>query len=291
MSLALAFALSPFAGGRAMAVEPSQEAAVAASFVMPRTEVMTVQSKAGASYHLYLAWPESPPPPQGYPVLYLLDGDQFFATTAELANRLGRFSNRGRSSPGLVVAIGFPTLEQRSFDTTPSGATSTDPFGRRTGGAEAFRNFLLNELRPMIEARFRVDRSRQALMGHSYSGLFVLDTMFRQPDAFATYVAASPSIWFNDRQVLRNEGGFLSTIASTSLHPRLVMTAGGLEEDTAKDATAQGRSMIGNAAALADRLGKAGVDVRFRILAHENHGTTMLPSIGQAIPLIFGVPR
>jgi len=83
---------------------------------------------------------------------------------------------------------------RRSLDYTPETDLTADARGRPVGGAGAFREFIVSDLRPAIEADFPVDTSRQTLFGHSYGGLFVLDTFFADPSLFQTYVAASPSI-------------------------------------------------------------------------------------------------
>jgi hypothetical protein len=130
---------------------------------MPRSEVQAMISKAGAPYRIYIALPEAPPPPHGYPVLYLLDGDESFAATAELANRFGRY---WALEPGIVVAIGYPSASRRSLDYTPKGDPGPDvPATRPTGGADAFLSFVADELVPTIDAAYKTDHGRRDLDG------------------------------------------------------------------------------------------------------------------------------
>lgn len=272
--LALALAACPLADGVARAAPQG--------YTIPRSEVVDIVSRAGAEYRIFIAWPEAPPPPGGYPILYLLDGEDNFAVAAETARRIGRFSNASRMTPGIIVGVGYAGASRRSLDYTP--AAPVQPTGRSpgmgddpTGGAPAFRTFLLDELRPFIEKRFAIDRGRQTLMGHSYGGLFVLDTLFERPDAFSLWVASSPSIWFGDKVVLSKEAGFLAHVRIAKLHPRLLLTVGEYEQPPQPDigrapaGTGAGqrvssRRMVDNSHDLAARLGKAGISVRYSTL-------------------------
>lgn len=274
-------------------------AATAAPYEVARSEVRTITARSGAQYRIMIARPERPPPPAGYPILYILDGDDNFAIAAETAERFGR--NPG-FAPGLVVGIGYPGPSRRSLDYTPAVGEG-GPRGDPTGGAAAFRAFLADELRPAIERDFAVDRSRQALMGHSFGGLFVLDTLFVRPDMFQIYISASPSIWFANRELLTREAAFVQRMARGDLHPLLVLTVGSDEQesppwitDPVERARAAARNaerrQVDNVRELAARLaGLAGLTLRLRVFVGENHGTSMLPAIGNGLPYIFAAQR
>lgn len=271
--------------------------AAGAPYEVTRSEVRTMTARSGGAYRIMIARPERPPPPAGYPIVYVLDGDDNFAIVAETAERFGR--NPG-FAPGIVVGVGYPGASRRSLDYTPVRGEGA-PRGEPTGGAAAFRAFLADELRPAIERDFSIDRGRQAIIGHSFGGLFVLDTLFTAPDMFQLYVAASPSIWFADRAVLGGEAGFAARMARGGLHPTLILTVGGDEQeappwltDPAERARAARRNgdrrMVDNVRDLAARLAAiAGLTLRHRILVGEHHGTSMLPAIGNALPYVFAV--
>ncbi|HTU13438.1 MAG TPA: alpha/beta hydrolase-fold protein [Allosphingosinicella sp.] len=273
--------------------------AAAAPYEVPRSEVRTMQAPSGGAYRIMIARPERPPPPGGYPVIYVLDGDDNFAIVAETAERFGR--NPG-FAPGIVVGIGYPGSSRRSFDYTPVSAEG-GPRGEPTGGAAAFRAFLADTVRPAIERDFPIDRSRQAIIGHSFGGLFVLDTLFVRPDMFQVYIAASPSIWFGDRDVLNREAAFVRRMAQGDLHPILVLTVGSDEQeappwmsDPAERARAERRNgerrMVDNVTDLGARLtGVPGLSVHRRVLMGEHHGTSMLPAIGNGLTFIFAARR
>ena len=180
-------------------------------YVMERTDVRTVTSETGAHYRVYIHSPTAPAPEAGYPVLYLLDGDDSFSVAAQTSERLVRYGARRGVFPGLIVAIGYAPDDmsvRRAFDYTPASRTTLDRRGRATGGAAVFRDFLADRLLPGIRSEFPVDESRETIWGHSYGGLFVLDTLFEQPDLFDTYISSSPSIWFGDAIILDKLDGF-----------------------------------------------------------------------------------
>lgn len=278
----------------ALAAEP---AAKGAPYVMPRSEVRDVTSKAGAAYRVYVAMPEAPPPPGGYPVLYLLDGDESFATTAEMANRFGIYWGL---EPGVVVAIGYPTGSRRMLDDTPAGDPGdVVPAGTRTGGADTFLTFLGDELIPAIDAEHHIDPARRTLMGYSLGGLFTLHALFHRPGLFARYVAASPSIWFADKAVLGALPAFEQRMRRGDLHPSLTLTAGQYEQSPPpggeKDpawlkiaALSTKAAMVDNARALSQRLGGLpGLSVSFAVVPGETHATGDFPAIREALRRAF----
>ena len=56
---------------------------------------------------------------------------------------------------------------------------------------------------PEIESIYKIDKQKKVLFGHSLSGLFTVWAMLRKPNLFSHYLAISPSIWWNDRELLR----------------------------------------------------------------------------------------
>ena len=150
---------------------------------------------------LMLSVPPGPAPASGWPVVYLLDGN---AAMQALAER-----DRGDLTAGVVlVGIGYDTNERvdgdaRAWDYLPAlpgaGPQGTpDPRNplRRNGGAADWRAFIENEVKPWATRHAPIDPARQTLYGHSYGGLFVLDTLFTAPGSFQRFVAASPSMWW-----------------------------------------------------------------------------------------------
>src|SRR6185437_4614466 len=65
----------------------------------------------------------------------------------------------------------------------------------RRGGGAAFEAFLLEDLKPFIEAHYPADPRRSVLFGHSAGGLFAANVFADRPDAFYGYVIGSASAW------------------------------------------------------------------------------------------------
>jgi predicted alpha/beta superfamily hydrolase len=72
------------------------------------------------------------------------------------------------------------------------------------GGADRFRDFLRDELKPFIDSRYRTT-AESALIGESLAGLFVIETFLFEPTLFDSYIAADPSVWWNEQIGARPE--------------------------------------------------------------------------------------
>src|SRR5580658_10520557 len=155
---------------------------------------------SGRTYRIFVFEPPLPAPEAGYPLLVALDGNMTFQIAAAMA-AMYAFSG----CPALVVGVGYAAspleIQMLRFrdltpPTPPEGVPrrpGIPPLGpEHYGGAGEFRRFLTEELRPAIAAAHKVDPSREALFGYSLGGLFVLDTLFNQPGAYARYMVASP---------------------------------------------------------------------------------------------------
>ncbi|MDB6143529.1 MAG: esterase [Pseudomonas sp.] len=149
-----------------------------------RFERLTITSPDGQRhYRLDLAIPRRAPPATGYPVVYLLDGNN---TKAEL--RADWLQELQAGNPPLLVMIGYDMdalydMDQRTRDYT--GAHSAD-----------FLTLIEKQIKPLIQKQQPIDLSRQMLWGHSFGGLFVIYALLENPGGFQTYVAASASLWF-----------------------------------------------------------------------------------------------
>lgn len=155
------------------------------------------------NYWVQVAIPSRPAPAQGYPVLYMVDGNAAMASLTE-----ADLSLADAHSPPVLVAIGYDTTGRfdvmaRAYDYTPPVEIDGAPIapvvrGRPGGGAEDFTNFIQNEIKPLVEKQAPIDRTRQTLWGHSYGGLFTLYTLSAHADYYQRYVAGDPSLWWHD---------------------------------------------------------------------------------------------
>lgn len=183
----------------------------------------------GITYRIFTAAPKEAPPKGGYPVIYMLDGNRMLPIAAKLMAE-------NAALKAVFVGIGYPTDNQdeivrlRYFDLTPPTRDELIPVHfkvPKTGGRDAFFDFIDNQVKPEIEKRFDIDKKQQALFGHSLGGLFTLYALFNHRDSFQTYSAADPSIWWNDRSILKDKDQFVSTFKNTPHPIRLLIETSG----------------------------------------------------------------
>lgn len=154
-------------------------------------------------YKVWLGVPKQARPAQGFPVLYMLDGNAAMARLHE--DRLRQMAN---SRPPVLVAVGYETrlpfdVLARALDYTPPGGQPGDPQRERYpgGGSHAFRELLLNQIVPWAEKQAVSDPQRRALWGHSFGGLFVLDTLYNA-SWFTHYFSAAPSFGWRHQRIV-----------------------------------------------------------------------------------------
>ena len=72
-----------------------------------------------------------------------------------------------------------------------------------SGGSADFLNIILSEIAPWVEQHAQLDANNRAIWGHSYGGLFVLDSLLNS-EYFSHYFAASPSLsWAEQRMITK----------------------------------------------------------------------------------------
>ncbi|HEX6373967.1 MAG TPA: alpha/beta hydrolase-fold protein [Longimicrobium sp.] len=134
-----------------------------------------------------------------YPLLYMPDGgvqEDF----SHVASTVDAGIRAGEMRPMIVVGI---ENTRRRRDMT--GPTQVEEDRLRTGihgGSAAFRRFIADELIPEVERRYRVT-DQSAIIGESLAGLFIVETFFLQPELFDTWIALSPSLWWNAGELVR----------------------------------------------------------------------------------------
>ena len=142
-----------------------------------------------------------------YPVLYLHDGQNIFdAATAfggvewgadETAQRL---ANQKLIEPLIIVAVAN-TGEQRIHEYAPTrGRLEAGKRRRSKGLLRHYGGFLINDLKPFIDARYRTLTSAEhtGLGGSSLGGLATLVLGLWFPNVFQRLAVMSPSIWWDN---------------------------------------------------------------------------------------------
>jgi len=148
-----------------------------------------------------------------YPVLYLLDGglDEDFHHISGLANISGSY---GVTREFIVVGIESGPRRRRDM-TFPSSLPDDVKAIPANGGSARLRRYLAEEVIPWAERKYRASGER-VVMGESLAGLFVVETLLKQPDLFSAYIAIDPSLWWNGGSLARDR----SLPGWTALTPR-----------------------------------------------------------------------
>ncbi len=292
-------ALLPALAGAAPGAKPGW-----AEATLPYGEQHDVTSRQGRHYRIYLSRPQLPPPAGGYPVLYVLDGNALFPLLAMQARALEMRVAVNGAEPVLVVGIGYPgdalyDVAARAEDYTPPTADlgdSGDRLSAARGGAERFLDFIEREVKPLVQTRYPVDRSRQTLFGHSYGGLFTLYTLFNRPASFQAYIAASPSLWWGKGAIFDDLQRFSDS--RQVLDARLYLAVGGAEQPrgaveptTPRQRHLAERRMLDNLRQLAGRLAplrERGLASELHVLDGENHGSSAIVVSTRALPFALG---
>jgi predicted alpha/beta superfamily hydrolase len=152
-------------------------------------------------YKVWVGIPKAAAPAGGYPALYMLDGN---AAMARLDDALLR--RMSAAHPLVLVAVGYQTplpfdVSSRAWDYTPDPGSESAPriHGHQGGHSKAFRQLLMSQIIPWAEQQVSVNHQQRSLWGHSFGGLFVLETLYQAPESFRHYYAASPSLgWGGD---------------------------------------------------------------------------------------------
>jgi predicted alpha/beta superfamily hydrolase len=262
---------------------------------LPGARCFEMASEAtGETYRVLVRIPDEPPPPGGYPALWMLDGDASFHLSLPRAIH----PPSGREDPGVIVAVGFPggasfdvDARARNYTPEPDGDTG-DLHSPAFGGAAGFLSFLADELRPAIAARLPLDETRQTLFGFSYGGLFTVFAALEGYGRFQRYWAASPSLWFSDGLLLRRMRAAAPVVAGE----RLVLTVGRDEQYPARDPGEERRrhiarrAMVDGVTEAAVLIAAANPDLRAELIvaADHDHFDMLMHGARRARRLAFG---
>jgi len=221
-------------------------------------------------------------PSQRYPVVYLLDGDAHFPSVMGMIQQLTEV-NGNTLFPDMIL-VGIPNTNRRR-DLTPSRA-STSPYGdsnsvRGSGGGENFTAFIEKELIPHIDSLYPSAPYR-VLIGHSLGGLMVINTLVNHPRLFNAYLAIDPSMWWDDRKLLRRTEDVLARekFAGKTLFLAIANTMPvGMDTTKVRRDTSDETLHIRSILRLKDDLKKNrtnGLRFDYKYYAHDTHGSVPL---------------
>jgi ferri-bacillibactin esterase len=270
-----------------------------------------IQSKAtGRSYAICLARPTALPGSilSNCPILVVLDSDLTFGTAVESSSLRALM---GQIQPAVIVGIGYDAdllsmTRLRTKDLTTPADEGKYPemaplIGTEYGGADAFLEFLVDELTPDIRTRSpEASATRTILFGHSLSGLFTVHALMTRPEAFETFAANSPSLWWNDFAVLKRLQSLREKLKDRSARPRVLISVGELEQKDpmtappgvdlkAMQARVRDARMVDAARELATTLQNFEfAQVQFVCFAHEDHESVLAAAVGRCVTFALG---
>jgi predicted alpha/beta superfamily hydrolase len=184
----------------------------------------------GKQHRLLIALPPSfeKEPSRRYPVLFVLDGQWDFPLVATISGGL-RYDEvlPEMLTVGLTWGGEKPNYDAlRSDDYLPTRAKGRDGV-EKGGGAPRFLSFLEQDIIPLLEREYRADPEHRILAGTSNGGLFALYTLFEKPELFWGYVAVSPNVGWDERNIFAKEKAFRAS--HPTLERRLWLSSGSAE--------------------------------------------------------------
>ena len=141
---------------------------------------------------------------QKYPVVYLLDGDAHFYSVVGMIQQLS--SVNGNTICPKMIVVGIPNTD-RTRDLTPTHVDVDPPYmdsagSKTSGGGERFISFIEKELMPHIDSLYPIAPYKM-LIGHSFGGLTVMNTLIHHQNLFNSYVVIDPSMWWDKQKLLK----------------------------------------------------------------------------------------
>ncbi|WP_235037559.1 MULTISPECIES: alpha/beta hydrolase [unclassified Novosphingobium] len=141
-----------------------------------------------------------------YPVLYLIDGglSQDFL---HIAGTSALNAVWGRSLP--VIVVGIESKDRRAELIGSPGNAGQHKQYPTAGQSAAFRAFLRDRVKPLVEANYRTNGD-DGVIGESLAGLFITETWLREPGLFRRYAAIDASLWWEDGALAKAAAGLLT---------------------------------------------------------------------------------
>ena len=171
-----------------------------------------------------------------YPVLYILDGNMYFATAVQ-SYRVQRLGNDVPEM--IIVGVEYPTrrtdewLVRRAGELTPTQRTDFDTnyskqynIPSTSGEADTFLKVMSDEIVPFFAKNYRASNDR-ALFGHSLGGLFATYSLLQKDRLFNRYIISSPSLWWDDEVAFKHEAKFYEN--NKAIDAKVMLSVGALE--------------------------------------------------------------
>jgi predicted alpha/beta superfamily hydrolase len=171
------------------------------------------------------------------------------------------------------------------------------------GGAAALLEFIETDLKPWIDDTYGVSSQDACYFGHSLGGLFGTWVLLKTPATFGTYIIGSPSLWWNDDQVLEEAQKMTVPlrpppravyfgVGAFETHQGRVREAANLPEPERSKASDRYVDMVADTERMVDLVRQRidGVDLYFDIFPNEFHITVPFLILSRGLRRVLGAP-
>ncbi|WP_310468039.1 alpha/beta hydrolase-fold protein [Sphingomonas sp.] len=234
-------------------------------------------------------------PRRTYPVLWVLDGPLM---TRLAVGTLDTLVIGNHAPEMIVIGVGSPAADglagvsRRIMEYSPPGKgyappglngekfTALAPIPDFPQRADDFLGLLVDELRPMLAARYRFS-GEHALFGHSAGGMLAAYAMFQRPGAFQKMILGSPYVNGVAGAVFKAEQAFAAR--HKDLDVDLFVGVGGAEVDEYFLAVSGIASGTARFAETLHLRGYQSLTLETRVYSGEDHYTVVPRLLGEGI--------
>jgi len=227
-----------------------------------------------------------------YPVVYLLDG------SVQLNSLVTVYNNYwGNYLPEMIlVAISNQRNRTRDLTTSKIATRHGATYDIENGDAENFTQFIEKELIPYVDSKYATTPYR-TLIGHSFGGLFTINTLLNHPKLFNNYIAIDPSLDWDNQLLLKKAKTKLKsedfkgkslfvTLSAEQVHMQNeAVTLDNVMQDSS-EFTLFARSII-DFSTFASKQKQNGLQFDWDTYPNDLHGTVPLPSMRDGLLFLF----
>lgn len=196
---------------------------------IPKHETFTLNSKKVNETRVINVWvpSEYKTSNDSLPILYMLDGG-IKEDFPHVANTIASLIQQKKIKP--IILVGIENTQRRRDLTGFTTVKEDKAIAPVVGGSEKFRAFIEEELFPEISRSYKIT-NKKGIIGESLAGLFITETFLLKPDMFDFYIAFDPSLWWNDKYLVKTAEEKLNTFSS---QPKTFWFAGSGEKSIYK---------------------------------------------------------
>jgi len=210
---------------------------------------------------------------QNYPVLYMHDGQNVFEDKDAINGVSLDLKKYLDANKVEIIVVGIDTNtvgDERKNEFCPwvDGEFSKNLIGTPsyTGGkGEAYVDFIVNELQPFIDSKYRTKNDSTSIAGISLGGLISVYAACKYPQTFTKVAVLSSAFWRNQEKI---EELIINT--DLSMLKRVYMDAGTRENQDDKISN----GFLESNKRIFELLHDKGVNVKFSIIEGAEHNYT-----------------